>query len=408
MPVGHTIPGDFWRFITRPDISSQKWKANFGIPLSEARSFVVSQGGEVPSHMKVQVFEHAALVESQGAIQPLDTGLAFLETLGPPAPSVGSNLKVWGTSAWADTPVLATPAVGNPVLQIGLNYPLALDGAFRWIQGILWYKVRWRDGSASGTGWISADDTTIQAPGAGSPVWSSFAPLSSQLMSYLAGQGGHVSAVVYDVTDNRYYLYNVPKLFYMASSVKVPIMLAFLTQLEQQHREPNAEELSLLTTMIENSDNNSAQTLFDEIGGAPALDNFMRLINIANFSAFQDAWGYSTVSPLAMVRLLALLDNGTILTAEDRNLALNLMENIESDERVGVGNAAPSGATVAMKDGWVLAPDELWVMNTSGIVTRGHETYIISVYTQENTSLEEGWQIADMVCSLATEKLLDG
>jgi hypothetical protein len=61
-----------------------------------------------------------------------------------------------------------------------------------------------------------------------------------------------------------------------------------------------------------------------------------------------------------------------------------------------------------MKDGWVLAPDELWVMNTSGIITRGHETYIISVYTQENTSLEEGWQIADIVCSLATEKLLDG
>ena len=107
------------------------------------------------------------------------------------------------------------------------------------------------------------------APATGSPIWSSFAPLSSSLASYLAGQGSHVSAVIFDVTGNRYYLYNVPKQFYMASSVKVPIMLTLLTQLEQQGREPNAEEMSLLTTMIENSNNDSAQALFDEIGGAP-------------------------------------------------------------------------------------------------------------------------------------------
>jgi hypothetical protein len=166
--------------------------------------------------------------------------------------------------------------------------------------------------------------------------------------------------------------------------------------------------MSLLTTMIENSNNNSAQALFDEIGGAPALDNFMHLVGIGNFSAFQDAWGYSTVSPVAMVRLLALLHDGTILTAQDRDLALNLMENIESDERVGVGNTIPSDATVAMKDGWVVAPDKLWAMNTSGIVTRGHETYITSVYSQEDSSLEEGWEIVEMVCSLTAGKLLAG
>ena len=407
MSVGHTIPNNIWRFIMSPTISAQGWKTDVGIPLSEARSFVVSQGSTT-AHLQVQVFAHAALLVRQGSIQPLDTGLAFLETLGPPAPLVASDLKVWGTSGWADTPVLAAPATGNTVQQIGLNYPLTLDGDFRWIQGILWYKVRWQDESASGEGWISGDDTTIVAPSAGSSVWSSFSPLSSQLTRYLAGQGSHVSAVVYDVTGNRYYLYNVPKQFYMASSVKVPIMLALLTQLEQQHREPNAGEMALLTTMIENSDNDSAQALFDEIGGATALDNVMRQLNIGNFSAFEDAWGYSTVSPLAMVRLLTLLHDGAILTAADRGLALSLMENIESDEQVGVGNTAPSGATVAMKDGWVVAPDELWVMNTSGIITRGHKTYIISVYTEEDTSLEEGWQITEAVCSQAAEKLLAG
>ena len=68
--------------------------------------------------------------------------------------------------------------------------------------------------------------------------------------------------------------------------------------------------------MIENSNNDSAQALFDEIGGAPALNQFMRSIGIGDFSAFADAWGYSTISPLSMVNLLTLLHAGKILTAK--------------------------------------------------------------------------------------------
>lgn len=59
-----------------------------------------------------------------------------------------------------------------------------------------------------------------------------------------------------------------------------------------------------------------------------------------------------------------------------------------------------------MKDGWVPAPDGLWVMNTSGIVTLGSETYVISVYSQEDSSLYEGWDIAEQVCALVSQRLL--
>jgi hypothetical protein len=157
--------------------------------------------------------------------------------------------------------------------------------------------------------------------------------------------------------------------------------------------------------MIENSNNESAQALFDEIGGAPALDKFMRSVGIAEFSADAEHWGYSTISPLAMVNLLTLLHAGNILTARDRQMAINLMENIESDQQIGVGDTAPTGATVAMKDGWVQAPDYLWVMNSSGIVTWHDETYIISVYSQENSSLEHGQQLAEHVCQAAAAAL---
>ena len=84
---------------------------------------------------------------------------------------------------------------------------------------------------------------------------------------------------------------------------------------------------------------------------------------------------------------------------EYRAQALNLMENIESDQQAGIGDTAPVGSTVAMKDGWVPGPDDLWAMNTSGIVTVGKETYILSVYTQEQASLDDGQAIARHVCS---------
>jgi hypothetical protein len=37
-------------------------------------------------------------------------------------------------------------------------------------------------------------------------------------------------------------------------------------------------------------------------------------------------------------------------------------------------------------------------MNSSGIVTVGKETYIISVYTQQQEALEDGQAIARKVC----------
>ena len=51
-----------------------------------------------------------------------------------------------------------------------------------------------------------------------------------------------------------------------------------------------------------------------------------------------------------------------------------------------------------MKDGWVVGPDGLWTMNSSGIVWQGQQTYLIAVYTQGQQSLDDGQAIARNVC----------
>jgi hypothetical protein len=106
-----------------------------------------------------------------------------------------------------------------------------------------------------------------------------------------------------------------------------------------------------------------------------------------------------------MVHLLTLLYTGRILTAYDRQLALDLMEHIEADQQVGVGDTAPARATVAMKNGWVLGPDDLWDMNSSGIVTVGQQTYIIAVYTQDQSSLDDEQAIVQHLCGTVASLL---
>jgi hypothetical protein len=62
-------------------------------------------------------------------------------------------------------------------------------------------------------------------------------------------------------------------------------------------------------------------------------------------------------------------------------------------------------ATVALQDGWVTGDDDLWAVNSSGIVTVGKETYIITVYTQGQQALEDEENITRKVCSMVASLL---
>jgi beta-lactamase class A len=304
-----------------------------------------------------------------------------------------------------DTALLNTPGGDLPIAHIGQNFALKPIGDTASVNGKLWYHVQWSTPEEANSGWVSATAVTFTSPGK-VPGNADFDVLSPDLAAYLGSLGSNAGAVVYDMTRQRYYTYNSNGQFITASSIKVPIMLTFLDMLESQGRQIDDQQMDLLTTMIENSNNDSASELYyNEIGGATGITNFMQKVGISGLQPDATAWGYSLITPQAMVDLLTDLYQGKILTAQDRTLALNLMENVESDQQVGVGDTAPSQATVAMKDGWVTGPDNLWAMNTSGIVITGKETYIISVYTQEQPTLGDGQATVRKVCSAVATDL---
>lgn len=401
--IGHFIPLPFLRYIAHPDVSPDGWFNDQGAPLTEALPFTLTRNGH-RQHMLVQAFTRTALTldldtlnaTGNAIVQPLATGLDYLHTVGLPPIAVRAQQKVW---AQGDAVVLDAPGSGQAIAHVGQHFPFTLPGDTSWKNGTLWYHVQWSlPKGESRAGWMVAGTTAFTAPANG-PVQAAVDALSPQLAATLADSGPYVGMVLYDVTHQRYYTYNSTTQFIVASSIKVPIMLALFTMLEQQGREPDDNEMSLLTTMIENSNNDSASQLYSEIGGAAGLASFMQTVGVSGLSPEDGSWGYSVITPQAMIDLLALLNAGKVLTSTDRATALQLMENIEPDQQVGVGDTAPTGFTVAMKDGWVPGPDGLWAMNTSGIVAAGNETYIISVYTQEQSSLADGQAIVRNVCS---------
>ncbi|HCI78910.1 MAG TPA: class A beta-lactamase [Ktedonobacter sp.] len=407
--VGFVVSQSIWNYIQRPDISPDGWNTDFGTPLTAAIPFTATVHGNM-HHMLVQLFWRDGIVvdvdstnaAGQPTVQRLATGLDYLRTVGPPAVMIAQQQHVWATG---NTTLYNAPSVSQATAHVGQNFPLTLLGDSQWQNGILWYHVQWSVGKQTAKGWIAANSPAFTSSGNVTPE-SSFDVLSPTLASYLNGIGSNVGAFVYDVTRQQYYSYNADTQFMVASSMKVPIMLTFLNMTEQQNREPNDSEMQLLTTMIENSNNDSASALFSEVGSGSGVDSYMQQLGIKDFSADDGSWGYSLITPRSMVKLLTLLQTGKILTAQDRQLALSLMEQVESDQQVGVGDTAPSNATVALKDGWVPAPDGSWVMNSSGIVTSGKETYIISVYTTEQNSLDDGQAISRKVCGTVASLLV--
>jgi hypothetical protein len=407
--MGHVIPPAFWSAMTQPALAPNGWAVDFGNPLTEALAATVS-GAAGQQTVTVELFERGALVQAtqpgaSGTATPqrVAVGLDYLQTYGPPSVRISSGTPAWVTTSTAIALLANAGDAAHPQAHVGTSFPLALTANAAWVGGTLWYQAQWQTSHRQGSGWLPASAVSFTQPNG--IATASFDALDPALAGYLAGQGRHVGAVVYDVTRGIRYEYNPTGGFIVASSIKVEIMVALLTKLEAQGRRPNGNEMYLLTTMIENSNNDSAQALYEEIGDSAGMGAFMRSIGVGGLKPKPGAWGWSTMTPLTMVQVLTLLHDGKVLTPQDRALALNLMRHIEPDQQTGVGDTAPAGATVAMKDGWVPGPDGLWAVNSSGIVTLGGETYIIAVYTGDDDSLEEGWEITRHV-SGAVGKLL--
>lgn len=401
--MGHQIPDVIWNYINNSSISDSNWKDDIGAPLTEALKFTAQING-TKHNMLIQVFDQRAVVteldSTNNNTTQIYSGNIFLNTLGYPTPDLLNNSKAWLTGS---TNLMDSPNGTNTIISLPVNYPLNLTGETSIINGQLWYAVNVNLLPSNEVLWVISDNITFTKPNLSS-IQESMSLISPSLNSTLQNLGNNVGVEVYDVDNGVYFSYNGNNSFLAASSIKVPIMLSVLDMVEKDNRSLTASETSNMKAMIEYSNNDSTTALFDEIGGVSGLNKYLNDIGVSGISTAK-AWGDSTITPQSMVSILTKLYQGNILNYSDRTFALSLMEDVEEGEQIGVGDTAPSYATVAMKDGWVTDNNNLWVVNSSGIVTSKYGTIIISIYTDNQDTLEDGQELVQTIATSIAQSL---
>jgi beta-lactamase class A len=224
----------------------------------------------------------------------------------------------------------------------------------------------------------------------------------SQFLQFLKTRTDSISVAIYDEDTGQTYTYHPNSVYCPASTIKVLIMAETL---EVTDGDPTEDQKELLTTMIENSDNDSASDLWEENGGTTAMQAFMSRIGMHHTVA-NNAWGLTTTTAPDMLKAMELfaLPND-VLTTRERRYGLEFMENVEADQNWGVSAGVSQNETIAIKNGWSPETWSNWRINSLGDISGHQSDYVISVYTINNPTEQYGIDTIQGVSKIIWTKL---
>jgi beta-lactamase class A len=263
----------------------------------------------------------------------------------------------------------------------------------------------------------TADPTSPSAtktPASAAPHQS---PFGTAATSYVSDRSGTVTAAVYDVTTGQTWTFGSTKPQAEASIVKLNILETLYAQHRTGSGELSASDTSLAESMMEDSDNDSATSLWDAVGGSSEIASFNTSAGLTHTEPSScvecpdfpwPGWGLSTTTPSDQLALLReLIRPSTLLTDAQRDSALKLMENVAPSQHWGVSGGVPSAAKVALKDGWLpLNEDNTnWQINSIGWVSGSGRDYLMAVLTTGNPSEQYGIDTINQLSSLVWQHL---
>ena len=231
------------------------------------------------------------------------------------------------------------------------------------------------------------------------------------LRSAVAQADGAVSVAVTDLGTGQSLSYGGDgHAFATASIVKVDILATLLLQAQDQGTTLTETQQSLATTMIENSDNDSATALWNDIGQESGLDAANQKFGLTSTSGGTEGnWGLTTTTAADQLRLLRqVFTSDSLLSSTSRQYIQGLLGQVESDQRWGV-SAAASGSDFAVKNGWLpRSATGLWVINSIGEVERDGHQLLIAVVSDGNISESGGISLVQSVAQAAAGSLGNG
>jgi beta-lactamase class A len=217
------------------------------------------------------------------------------------------------------------------------------------------------------------------------------------------GAGG-VSVAAVRTDDGTLFRYGAHGGMATGSIAKLYILETLLLQHDDDDAPLSDPERDAATRMIENSDNDAADQLYAEVGTVAGMNKVASRLGVKNTQPGENyLWGFTETCATDYLALLRNLIAPSALSRTSRLLALDLMANVESDQRWGVSAAADPGTTVRLKNGWLPSdPDDgRWLVNSVGVVTvHGHQV-LLAVLTQHGDSFEDGIELVERIAKIA-------
>lgn len=213
----------------------------------------------------------------------------------------------------------------------------------------------------------------------GNPAPAAF---PSSIAKWLASRNSSASVAIYDARTGQTAYYGTNQRYFCASIAKVSILGTVMSSAARANRPLTASETAHAVPMIEQSSNDDATWLWNEVGKGPAVQAYQRSVGMnATVQDPLNQWGLATTTAADQARAVqALLWPNPVLRAGDQAYAASLMRSVTPSQGWGVSAGAPAGATVELKNGW-LPHDGAYRVNSIGHISDATHDYVVAVLT---------------------------
>jgi beta-lactamase class A len=217
------------------------------------------------------------------------------------------------------------------------------------------------------------------------------AKLKKDITAALANRKGTVAIGLYDRSTKTTCTLRATSAYDSASTVKVTVLATLLWDAKKHNRYLTNTEASLAKAMITKSDNNATSKLWKQLG-MTKIKGFLAAAGMTKTKPGANGyWGLTQENVTDEQKLLKLITaKNTVLSDNSRAYILKLMGQVVSSQRWGTPAGAPSSVAVHVKNGWLQRSTHGWRVHSLGTFNgRGHD-YMITVLTQDNSTMNYG------------------
>jgi beta-lactamase class A len=220
-----------------------------------------------------------------------------------------------------------------------------------------------------------AQAKTIETPTTPSLTTDNIQAMTQSMQSAIASTNADVSVSIVDIKTGDAYNYGYTGTFLGASVNKLVTATLVLHMIDQGKLSLNTiidgqTTTSLLTKMIEQSDNNAWQSLNDKI----TSKELRAWAKTNGWNSF--VFDTNEVNTADIAKLLDALYKGTLLSDASRQFLLQHMAN--ANEANHIVQNVPSGITVYHKAGWLSD-----YLHDAAIIDNGNRPYVLVIFTKD-------------------------